>query len=634
MFKTIRQGVHATSTTIMRGWLIKSGGDIEQLTIALFDGNTASSPGYNDYLNGYVYIFYGWGNTKHRLTRGAGSSNVWLCDMVTASPAQLNNYYELEARWLDADKTDGDNLFGLVDGEIPAGLEARDGEYTSRTYLGFASWSNAEWRVDRVYVRKCASVEPVTEMGREFNKPAISTPMPTPQTTTFEYDDYNKLTEITFPDSATETLSYDDNGQLVRREKSTGETTTYEWNDAGFLTKVVLPTGEPVKYFYDGDNRLVGRESSEGYNVFIQSGWDIVEETDETGRRKYYTGLSAVKEESNDGTEYFHYNHRGDTVLKTDRDGNVLLDLSYEAYGKPTDETGIPVNEISLGEFPFLYNAEFGIRYDRKTKLHYMRNRWYSGEQMRFISSDLLMDLNRYAYVSGNPIIYSDIFGLQEDVKNIKGDIFYEAFENRGISPPKYVEIPNNWHFEGYYEFEGIKFNIVKKGRWTHPPNTVMAQINENRVDVRHDYDPIPRPNDSELERSDKLHGLLEESEHAKYFRMRRLQIGLIDSLNSPPPPFCLTDLETRMVTGFEYIRETVYAGVIYGPKNAYKMNKLEMEAKLNAWERMGFRRDVSKQVHFDAQAPWDSHINKITEKIGNHIVETIKNILKPLRKR
>ena len=385
----------------------------EQLTIALFDGNTASSPGYNDYLNGYVYIFYGWGNTKHRLTRGAGSSNVWLCDMITASPAQLNNYYGLEARWLDADKTDGDNLFGLVDGEIPAGLEARDGEYTSRTYLGFASWSNAEWRIDRVYVRKCASVEPVAEIGREFNKPAISSPMPTPETTTFEYDDYNKLTEITFPDSATETLSYDDNGQLVKSEKSTGETTAYEWNDAGFLTKIILPNGEPVKYFYDGDNRLVGRESSEGYNEFVQSGWDIVEETDETGRRTYFTGLSAVKEESNAGTEYFHYNHRGDTVLKTDKDGNILSDLSYEAYGKPTDETGIPANEISLGEFPFLYNAEFGIRYDRKTKLHYMRNRWYSGEQMRFISSDLLMDLNRYGYVEGNPISFIDKFGLQ-----------------------------------------------------------------------------------------------------------------------------------------------------------------------------------------------------------------------------
>ena len=175
---------------------MKPTNQIEQLTIAMFDGNAAGSSGYNEYLNGYVNIFYGWGNTKHRLSRGAGSSNAWLTDQITATAAQQNNYYELEARWLDADKTEGDNLFGLVDGEIPGGLEARDGEYTSRTYLGFASWSNAEWRVDRVYVRKCASVEPVTEIGREFNKPAISTPMPTPQTTTFEYDDYNKLSEI------------------------------------------------------------------------------------------------------------------------------------------------------------------------------------------------------------------------------------------------------------------------------------------------------------------------------------------------------------------------------------------------------------------------------------------------------
>ena len=279
--------------------------------------------------------------------------------------------------------------------------------------ISLAAWST-QAQFDCWRIRKYAAMEPVAEIVKHYIKPATTLPLvePTALTTTFEYDDYNKLTEITFPDSTTETLSYDDNGQLVRREKSTGETTEYEWNDAGFLTKVILPNGEPVEYFYDGDNRLVGRESSEGYNEFVQSGWDIVEETDETGRRTYFTGLSAVKEESNAGTEYFHYNHRGDTVLKTDKDGNILSDLSYEAYGKPTDSTGIPVNETSLGEFPFLYNAEFGIRYDRKTKLHYMRNRWYSGEQMRFISSDILMDLNRYAYVSGNPISFIDPLGL------------------------------------------------------------------------------------------------------------------------------------------------------------------------------------------------------------------------------
>ena len=367
----------------------------EQLTIALFDGNTASSPGYNDYLNGYVYIFYGWGNTKHRLTRGAGSSNVWLCDMITATPAQLNNYYELEARWLDADKTDGDNLFGLVDGEIPAGLEARDGEYTSRTYLGFASWSNAEWRVDRVYVRKCLAVEPAVTIGGSYQKPAYPSSTPTPQTTTFQYDDYNKLTEITHPDSTTEALSYDDNGQLVKSEKSTGETTDYEWNDQGMLVKVILPNGEPVEYFYDGNQRLISRKSSDGVDNFVQSGWDIVTKMDDVGKRTYYTGMSSVSgagssvsgssasgssasesASASDSARYFHYNHRGDTVLVTDSEGNILNNFSYEAYGKPTNSEGIPFNNLSIKDLPNLFVCASGIKYDTKTDLHYMGVRY------------------------------------------------------------------------------------------------------------------------------------------------------------------------------------------------------------------------------------------------------------------
>ena len=231
-----------------------------------------------------------------------------------------------------------------------------------------------------------------------------------PETTTFQYDDYNKLTEITFPDSTTETLSYDDNGQLVRREKSTGETTEYEWNDQGMLVKVILPNGEPVEYEYDGNQRLISRKSSDGVDNFVQSGWDIITKTDDVGKRTYYTGSSAV--ESEESAKYFHYNHRGDTVLVTDSEGNTLNNFSYEAYGKVTNSEGIPVNSLTVKDIPNLFVGASGIRYDTKTNLHYMRFRWFSVSQLRFISPDLLMDLNRYAYVSGNPVSFIDPLGL------------------------------------------------------------------------------------------------------------------------------------------------------------------------------------------------------------------------------
>ena len=406
----------------------------------MVDGKVAGSSGYNDYLNGYIYIFYGWGNTKHCLTRGAGSSNVWLCDMITATPAQQNNYYELEARWLDADKTDGDNLFGLVDGEIPAGLEARDGEYTSRTYLGFASWSNAEWRVDRVYVRKCASVEPVTEMGREFNKPAISTPMPTPQTTTFEYDDYNKLTEITFPDSTTETLSYDDNGQLVRREKSTGEVTGYEWNDQGMLVKVVLPNGNPIIYRYDGNGNLVGRITADGDVSFIPEAMYYEKMIDrESGRTLSFNLASnlGICDGNGENEIFYLQDHLGSNIMTVNEDGEIVNNFSYDAYGNIMGAEGmIKENRLFVGTY--------GIFYDHYSGLHLMGARWYDKSIMRFLSPDILMGINRYSYVDGNPVNYIDLTGYKG-----KGITEAEALRRYRI-------------YRGIYFFAKAKANEIK----------------------------------------------------------------------------------------------------------------------------------------------------------------------------
>ena len=196
----------------------------------------------------------------------------------------------------------------------------------------------------------------------------------------------------------------------MKSEKSTGETTAYEWNDQGMLVKVILPNGEPVEYEYDGNQRLISRKSSDGVDNFVQSGWDIMTKMDDVGKRTYYTGSSAM--ESEDSVKYFHYNHRGDTVLVTDANGEILHNLNYEAYGKPTNSEGIPFNKLSIKDLPNLFVGASGIRYDTKTNLHYMRFRWFSSSQLRFISPDLLMDLNRYAYVSGNPINYFDLFGL------------------------------------------------------------------------------------------------------------------------------------------------------------------------------------------------------------------------------
>ena len=142
----------------------------------------------------------------------------------------------------------------------------------------------------------------------------------------------------------------------------------------------------------------------------MQSGWDIVTKMDDVGKRTYYTGMSAVLDEENQ--TYFHYDHLGNTRLITDKDGNIVNRISYAAYGKPTDSSGNDLNSLSLKDFPYLFVGNSGIVYDHKTQLHNMRFRWFSSNIMRFLSPDILQDLNRYSYAGGNPVNYVDIFGL------------------------------------------------------------------------------------------------------------------------------------------------------------------------------------------------------------------------------
>jgi RHS repeat-associated protein len=166
-----------------------------------------------------------------------------------------------------------------------------------------------------------------------------------------------------------------------------------------------------VEYKYDGVGRLIGRTDADGEQIFVQAGWSIMTEQDSKGRRTYYTGSSAVKDNSSDRT-YFHFNHRGDTIAISDKDGNISDQLYYEAYGKVTDSNGNPANTAFSSSLPPLFVGAFGIRYDRKTELSYMRFRWYSCSNTRFITSDIILNDNKFFYVDNNPISRIDIFGL------------------------------------------------------------------------------------------------------------------------------------------------------------------------------------------------------------------------------
>jgi RHS repeat-associated protein len=94
----------------------------------------------------------------------------------------------------------------------------------------------------------------------------------------------------------------------------------------------------------------------------------------------------------------------------TDTANQLRWRWETEPFGSSVEER----DPAGLGDFA--YNLRFpGQYYDQITRTHYNYFRDYSPEIGRYVESDpigLRGGLNTYAYVLGNPISYTDPFGL------------------------------------------------------------------------------------------------------------------------------------------------------------------------------------------------------------------------------
>lgn len=202
--------------------------------------------------------------------------------------------------------------------------------------------------------------------------------------------------------------SFNDEGQTAIETDDQG-TTIYEWDARGRLTRATLPSGQTVSYGYDALGRRANRTAGGVTMDFLYDRADVVLDRGSNGSQTDYLnglGIDQKLRQANaiTGSLYFLPDHLGSTMALTEAVGNVVEQMSYEAFGE------------NSGSMLTRYGYT-GRERDSMTGSHYYRARWYDPWQGRFISEDpidYVGGMNLYRYVSDDPINFTDPEGLFE----------------------------------------------------------------------------------------------------------------------------------------------------------------------------------------------------------------------------
>ena len=175
-----------------------------------------------------------------------------------------------------------------------------------------------------------------------------------------------------------------------------------------------------TEYTYDAEGNRIKISEGESEIRYLydtnQSLPKVIKRTQNGISTIYVYGKELISEKTDDDTSYYHFDYRGSTVALTDKNGKITDKYQYDVYGNSRHTEG-------ESDTPFRYNGSAGVMTDANNLL-YMKSRYYDPEILRFISADILtgdirntQSLNRYAYCEGNPVSFTDPFGLSREIK-------------------------------------------------------------------------------------------------------------------------------------------------------------------------------------------------------------------------
>ncbi len=213
-------------------------------------------------------------------------------------------------------------------------------------------------------------------------------------TDTYVYDDANRLTSVNGVN-----YTWDANGNLLN-----DGTKTYTYDPANRLTAI---SGQQlaVSYAYNGlGDRLQEVHNGQTTNFTMDLNAGLTQALSD-GTNNYIYGIGRIAQ-VNTGTEYFLGDALGSVRQLTNTSGTITYASAYDPYGVTTQTHG-------AAQTAYGYTGEY-----TSDDLIYLRARHYNPGIARFLTKDIWegnanspMSFNRWMYVKGNPINFTDPSG-------------------------------------------------------------------------------------------------------------------------------------------------------------------------------------------------------------------------------
>jgi len=279
----------------------------------------------------------------------------------------------------------------------------------------------------------------------------------------YDYDKVDRLTDEVSPDH-TKRYSYDQRGNRAAMDGKVTKTngiTSYTFDERNRLRGIANEgKGNEESYTYFGDGLRATKAANGTETKYVYLNGKVIEELDESGnvkaRNVWGNELLFRKDYVTNQNGYYGYNSHGDVVSISDEEGNDVNLYDYDTWGNIVSKTEGMSN-------PFRYSGEI---YDEASGFYYLRARYYDPSIGRFISEDAYkgqmdnpLSLNRYTYVSNNPLRYIDPSGHIQCEGAIGGC-------NKESSGNKYYKDLRDLNYEEQMQIlEDSRYSLIDKAR-------------------------------------------------------------------------------------------------------------------------------------------------------------------------